>query len=273
MILLGITIISSIITLFLWKTVLNKIFIWACSRGHLNFAIWLYNSGSIDIIQLNGHPDKYSNLFYLVCEHGELDVARWLWSFENSRHELVADIGIMGCCEADSQHLVLLQWLLSLYPQDIPQNEAFIMCCASNFLILAKCLYGSGTIDIHTNDDVCFRHAVGANKDMALWLLSIDRFSEVLINDLSWGWYHKNIIAVLYNQKYKATHGRLGADYSAHILRRIKYYKVLMRVIGRLNKTYLRTCEQRYKYGGAGYGAAYTNFKTLTSLRVFSMKN
>ena len=75
--------------------------------------------------------------------------------------------------------------------------------------------------------------------------------------------YDKSITMILYRQGYKATTNELKEKYKVCIGDRIKYYRLVIRVVGCLNMLYNKACEERYKFEGAGYGAVRDHFNLL----------
>lgn len=197
----------------------NKFFLACCYFSHYNQAQKIYNNGEIKLTHKN-----LSNLFLKVCTQPNINFAKWLYSLNLLNAEDI-NITFFVCCqieESSESKLEIIKWLYSLdIITVITLNESFIETCGRNNLKLAIFLYNLGVIDLHYDNEGCFSTSICAandnDNDVALWLLTLDKFSEERINFLAWKGYNHKIVAVLYRQGYKATSEYMKFYYEEHL--------------------------------------------------------
>jgi len=248
----------------------NNPFLRSCENGHLTISKWLYHLSSHSITAYT-YGAQLNEPFTFACTNGQLHIAQWLHTLDTN-HEFSLFQTLEICCSyyQYSTTKPIIEWLLTLNILTIPElTNAFFTASRQGDLYHAKLLNSlAPTINIHSHNDIFFHNAIYSYKtDLILWMFSTHTFPETLINKYSTQIGHNNqIVALLYNQKYKATSPYLKEYYHQHIKRRITYYKLLISLTGRLIKIYEKTCQHHYRYGGTGYTAAHTNFKLSVQL-------
>jgi len=126
---------------FVDKTNQDK-FNWACEKGHLEVAQWLYSLGDVNIHIFNEYPFRWA------CQKGHLEVAQWLYS--------LGDVNI-----------------------HINDEEAFICTCRNGHLEVAQWLYSLGNVNIHIYNGMALKLASKEfHLEVAQWLWSLGGFHK-----------------------------------------------------------------------------------------------
>ena len=147
---------------------LDKYFYLSCEYGHLDIAKWLYTlNGKIKIHYGNEGP------FRLSCENGYLHIAQWIYSLDGEIYiHMYDDYAFRWSCK--NGHLNIAQWLYSLDNKidiHIGADWAFIKSCKYGHLSVVQWLYSlDGEINIHANNDYAFKRSPQHILD---WLLSL----------------------------------------------------------------------------------------------------
>ncbi|AYV84154.1 MAG: hypothetical protein Hyperionvirus18_30 [Hyperionvirus sp.] len=205
-------------------------FVLACRSGEISKAKELLGGGTIDLDYLV----RFTGFFESICEMGNVAMAEYIYNVALER-----DINVR-------RHF----------------GGGFIWSCHRGNINIAKWLIGKEEkMDIHWGSDVCFRTvSIRGHHEMLCWLLTLDRFSNELINEYA-GVYTHNVVAVLYKQKYIPVNKVLRDKFDNYRKWRIRYFKFLIVVMGRFLCCYIRVCEERYKMDGVGYYEAKAEFK------------
>ncbi|AYV80932.1 MAG: hypothetical protein Harvfovirus10_30 [Harvfovirus sp.] len=238
-------------------TISDYLFKLICHDGNYTVALWLYSLGYINI-----HSDN-DNVFIWSCEGGNLDLIQWLYSFGGINIHVLEDSPFRKSCEEG--HLAIAQWLYGFGNVDIhAMNEnAFVSSVGNGHIDVSKWLYSFGSINIHIDFDKALESCCrGKHDEMITWLLTLDQYPNDIINKYA-RIYPPDIVGIIYRQGYKATSIKLKKKYSIYIKKQIKYYKFLIRLMGRTVVRYYQTCEKRYQYLGDGYQASHKSFNLL----------
>ncbi|AYV81645.1 MAG: hypothetical protein Harvfovirus48_7 [Harvfovirus sp.] len=268
----------------------------SCAKKHEDIARWLYSLGEIDIHAC----EEWA--FIIACKEHSFSIAKWLIeiSSETINIHSLDDLAFRYCCAADD--IQMAKWLYGLGGVNIhaKNDQAFRLACMRGYANIARWLYSLGGINIYVKNNKNFK-AVCKYRECAEWLYSLpnvyERINEhvqVLFkiaceNKNPWviEWFlsrgkirietlneyadefGKKQIVMLYSQGY---HGeekiteKLRKRFSDYVQERIKYYKLLILLIGKLNYLHNKVCEERYSYGNCGYFEAKDNFNRLTKI-------
>ncbi|AYV83289.1 MAG: hypothetical protein Hyperionvirus5_95 [Hyperionvirus sp.] len=151
------------------------------------------------------------------------------------------------------------------YNHDIRSYDqvAFRISCFRGLIEMAEWLYSCGGVDVHIRSDEPFKDACEKKHFWIIrWLLSVEKFNDDIINKYA-NTYPDEIIAILYTQQYKAVTKELKDKYNLIIKKRIKYFKKIILIMGRIIRDYFKICEKRYSVGKVGYEEALSHFKSL----------
>lgn len=114
----------------------NEQFIQACKNGDIAGANQIKNSFCVSI--------NWKNLFLVVCENGDLKMAKWLYL--DVQHINVAFFYIIFERVCGKGHLDIAQWIFSLDPNIMLHcNAAFKLACANGHIHIVKWLHSQGT--------------------------------------------------------------------------------------------------------------------------------
>ncbi|AYV83920.1 MAG: hypothetical protein Hyperionvirus14_9 [Hyperionvirus sp.] len=205
------------------------------------------------------------DLFFEACRNGDLPSVQRLFYENNLYLGLELDLVFRRMCYLGN--LNIAKWLYGVSKIDIHSDleAAFRWSCWYGHLNVVQWLCTLGNIDIHVADDFVYRNcATIGNSNILCWLLSIEKFPTKMVNAHAI-YYEPSVVAACYNAKYKA-YGVLEQKYFEHMERRIKYYKRLIRLCGKMIINYYAICERRYKYGGPGFLVSSKHFNLLAAL-------
>jgi hypothetical protein len=132
--------------------IMNRLFCYACEKGPLNVATWLFSVGDIDLHKSFLHRQGEYRFIY-ACSNSHLFITKWLW--------ILIKIGNVDVNEKMNkfalafQYKEMVDWLLEIhYLATIPLTLLFqgICCvgCVEPFLTF---------LDLHDNDDIAFLKA------------------------------------------------------------------------------------------------------------------
>jgi hypothetical protein len=139
-------------------TLILKMFVESCSRGHLDIAMLIYPSLDLEqrVIEYRNHiydPEVPSctiqAAFYKSCKHGHEEVAQWLLRGNNHLHLKERCKAFIKCCSEG--HLQLVQWLYEYGCSNITAlDKGFVAACGVGNVALCEWL--SYQISFITND-------------------------------------------------------------------------------------------------------------------------
>lgn len=237
-------------------------FVEICKKGNLETVKYFYN-----IIRDDVNIETLATAFVVSCSHGHLEIVKWLFNLGkiNIYDDDIGNHAFAASCEYD--HLNVALWIYSHGNINIFEDEdgdnIFQECCTWGSFSATKWLYSLGFFDVHANDDFIFQKCSrDLQFDRLEWLLSIQRFDNNLINGFG-KFYNKKIISILYSQDYSAENDILKNKFKLCMIDRIKYYKSLIWILGRLNVMYNHICHTRYKFNGVGFVEAEIDFNSL----------
>jgi len=148
-------------------------FNWACEKGHLEVAQWLYSLGDVNI------HIKDDEVFRWACQNGNLEVAQWLYSLGGVNIHFKDEEAFTWTCVYS--HLKVAQWLYSLGGVDIHihNDKVFRWACEKGHLKVAQWLYTLGDVNIHIHNEDAFRWACFyGHLEVAQWLWSLGGFHK-----------------------------------------------------------------------------------------------
>lgn len=127
-------------------------------------AKWIYYFGNVDI------HIKDDSAFITSCEHGHMEIAKWLFSkvFIDATAKHYA---FVESCIRDNINIA--KWLI-LIDVNIDNDQIFRTCCEKGSFTTAQWLYSTFDIDIHADHEYAFRHSC-ENGHMVItkWLHSL----------------------------------------------------------------------------------------------------
>lgn len=158
-----------------------------------------YNSGQLDkaekFIEDNQYFlgfKKFGKAFVLSCQSGNIEMAKWLVSFNDDKNE---DGNFLNCpttCKLvltlsyEAGHIDIVMWFLTLNNKEgiHGDNEyVFRMCCEMGYLELAQILLEhEPNTNIRAMDDYSLKACcLGGYIEMAQWLARVDTNLPMLI--------------------------------------------------------------------------------------------
>ena len=209
----------------------DQAFRYACRKGCLEVAQWLY---SLQNINISTYKNEYylkkinflwntptidisannEEIFRVACECGHLEVAQWLLSIKPTIDiSAKNDYAFRFACENGDLHIA--QWLLSIKPSidiSIYDESIFRYTCEKGHLNVVQWLLSiKPTIDISTYNDDAFKNACRkGHLNVAQWLQSLlpDKYEFTIENNKIIGYNIKpilpisnNIVSLSYNSK------------------------------------------------------------------------
>ena len=109
----------------------QKGIIWVCERGYMDVAQWLYSFDNIDIYVKRYNADN-ADIFILSCKNGHCALAKWLYSIDEQRKYDIESAFLYSCRQ---NHLDIAQWIHSL--NIINFNSSVCSMCEYNGVILS----------------------------------------------------------------------------------------------------------------------------------------
>ena len=149
-----------------------------CENGNLEIAKWLYSFGGIDIHMDNDFP------FRFACKYGHSEIVKWLHSLGGIDIHMDDDFPYRYACQEG--YTELAQWIHSMGNINISQKDYDIFCyvCQEGHLEMAQWIYSMGNIDVEERDSLCFRGVSWTGKiEIIKWLSSLCQNYKYIENE------------------------------------------------------------------------------------------
>lgn len=225
---------------------IDKAIIFGCRNNRINILNWLFDFARQSLPLFNIHAgDEF--IFRETCSGGDVGCVEWLYNY---------------CLEGFGK--ININVLSDIAFQNSYSSGNYELC---KWLLNTSLTHPHKKINIHMNNDEAFKiNCRNHNRSFVYWLLSIDKFPNDLIN-LHSSDYDKKIVKLLVKEEYVATTPGLKKRYEKYYRERIKYLKIIMKMIGKLVVIYYKTCEERYRLNGPGFQETKQNFFNLIKLK------
>jgi len=174
---------------------------WACEKGHLEVAKWLYMIYQSSEFSLGGENINsiLEIAFKKACDNGHLEVAKWLFSvslpiggidLHKNREEIFRRVCIFGKLEVAKwlYNITLNFEVINIHIED---EYVFRHCCQFGHLHILKWLYeiSLGCINIHIKNEEPFKRAcIYGNLKIAQWLYCLGGVDIHIQNEYAFRW-------------------------------------------------------------------------------------
>lgn len=150
----------------------------ACTNGHLHVAelLCFLKPGFMPFNEEKSGSEL--NIFEMTCNHGKLDVAKWLYSIFSAQIDVSTDFKYVFRSACENGYLDIVQWIHLIQPDlDIcfNDNAPIKSACGYGHLPVAQWILSvRPDMDLHAEDEDFFCIACESGKlEIAKWLLSV----------------------------------------------------------------------------------------------------